>query len=97
MLAQLTEDYFSDPNWIYERKLDGERCLAFRNKDGGQLLSRNQQDPKEQLASPEQGQAPFADQGLPANDVHWVQPRLIAQIRFEEWTDSGKLRQPRCQ
>jgi bifunctional non-homologous end joining protein LigD len=44
MLAQLTRDYFSDPDWIYERKLDGERCLVYR--DGGRirLLSRNQQN-----------------------------------------------------
>lgn len=42
MLAKLTKDYFSDPDWIFERKLDGERCLAFRNGDQIQLLSRNQ-------------------------------------------------------
>jgi bifunctional non-homologous end joining protein LigD len=40
-LATLTDRRFSDPKWIFERKLDGVRCLAFR--DGGQLrlLSRN--------------------------------------------------------
>jgi ATP-dependent DNA ligase len=26
MLATLTHDRFSDPQWIFERKLDGERC-----------------------------------------------------------------------
>lgn len=31
MLATLAHDPFSDPDWIFERKLDGERCLAFRN------------------------------------------------------------------
>jgi bifunctional non-homologous end joining protein LigD len=41
-LATLTQDRFSDPAWWYERKFDGERCLAFR--EGGQvrLLTRNQ-------------------------------------------------------
>src|SRR6266545_742848 len=29
MLATLTDQRFSDPGWIFERKLDGERCLAF--------------------------------------------------------------------
>ena len=29
-LATLTKDRFSDPGWLFERKLDGERCLAFR-------------------------------------------------------------------
>ena len=40
-LATLTDERFSDPDWIFERKLDGVRGLAFR--DGGQmrLLSRN--------------------------------------------------------
>ena len=42
-LATLTRDRFSDPAWIYERKFDGERCLAYR--DGGQLrlMTRNHQ------------------------------------------------------
>ncbi len=25
---------------------------------------------------------------------HWVKPKLVAQIRFTEWTDDGKLRHP---
>jgi len=41
MLATLTEDYFSHPEWIYERKLDGVRLLAFRNGPKVRLLSRN--------------------------------------------------------
>jgi DNA ligase D-like protein (predicted ligase) len=41
MLATLTDQRFSDENWIFERKLDGERCLAFRNGDAVRLMSRN--------------------------------------------------------
>lgn len=41
MLATLTEERFSHPEWIFERKFDGERCLAFRDGDRVQLLSRN--------------------------------------------------------
>ena len=44
MLATLTKKRFSSPDWIYERKLDGERCLAFRSGDKTRLLSRNQRD-----------------------------------------------------
>lgn len=41
MKAVLTDARFSDPDWIYERKLDGIRCIAVR--DGGEvkLWSRN--------------------------------------------------------
>lgn len=42
-LATLTEDRFSDPRWIFERKFDGMRCLAFRDGDAIRLLSRNRQ------------------------------------------------------
>ena len=41
MLATLTEKRFSDPAWIFERKLDGERVLAFRRRGRVRLLSRN--------------------------------------------------------
>jgi len=27
-------------------------------------------------------------------ETHWVSPRLVAQIKFSEWTDSGSLRHP---
>jgi bifunctional non-homologous end joining protein LigD len=41
MKAVLWDEPFSDPGWIFERKLDGVRCLAHRY-DGGavQLVSR---------------------------------------------------------
>ena len=40
-LATLTRDWFSDPAWIFERKLDGERCLAFGRGGHVHLLTRN--------------------------------------------------------
>ncbi len=40
-LAMLTNERFSDPEWIFERKLDGVRGLAFRDGDQVRLLSRN--------------------------------------------------------
>jgi DNA ligase D-like protein (predicted ligase) len=41
MKAVLTEDRFSDPDWIYERKLDGIRCVAIKADQRVRLLSRN--------------------------------------------------------
>jgi DNA ligase D-like protein (predicted ligase) len=41
MLAKLTHDHFSDPDWVFERKLDGERCLAFVRSGEVTLKSRN--------------------------------------------------------
>jgi bifunctional non-homologous end joining protein LigD len=42
-LATLTKDRFFDPAWMYERKFDGERCLAYRDRDGVALMTRNRQ------------------------------------------------------
>ena len=43
-LATLTRERFSDPEWLYERKLDGERCLAFCGPAGVTLKSRSKHD-----------------------------------------------------
>jgi bifunctional non-homologous end joining protein LigD len=43
-LATLTRDRFSDPAWIFERKLDGERCLGFAGPSGVRLLSRGRRE-----------------------------------------------------
>ncbi len=41
MLATLTDRRFSDNDWLFERKFDGERCLVFRKGGKVHLLSRN--------------------------------------------------------
>src|SRR5207247_4522042 len=41
MAATLTEERFTGPEWIFERKLDGIRMLAFKNGSDVKLYSRN--------------------------------------------------------
>ena len=41
MAATLTQERFTGPEWIFERKLDGIRVLAFKDAKGVRLLSRN--------------------------------------------------------
>ena len=41
MAATLTQERFSGPEWIFERKLDGIRLLAFKHGADVRLLSRN--------------------------------------------------------
>lgn len=43
MLATLTHEYFSDKDWIYERKFDGERCIIVKKGKNVQLYSRSKQ------------------------------------------------------
>jgi bifunctional non-homologous end joining protein LigD len=40
MKAVLSDHPFSDPDWLFERKLDGIRCIAIRDGSGVSLMSR---------------------------------------------------------
>src|SRR3954471_22925826 len=42
MAATLTKERFTGPEWIFERKYDGIRALAFKQGKTVRLLSRNQ-------------------------------------------------------
>ncbi len=42
MAATLTRERFQSPEWVFERKLDGIRVLAFKHGRSVQLFSRNQ-------------------------------------------------------
>jgi bifunctional non-homologous end joining protein LigD len=40
--------------------------------------------------------SPFAEPIKPrVAGAHWAEPRLVAQVGFQEWTRAGRLRQPR--
>ena len=46
------------------------------------------------LGALERPASPFVEQPKPNERPHWVEPRLVAQVRFTEWTADGKLRHP---
>lgn len=45
------------------------------------------------LAALEQDKSPFADTPR-LKGVHWVKPKLLAQVKFAEWTETGSMRHP---
>jgi ATP-dependent DNA ligase len=47
------------------------------------------------LAELETPTSPFEGTSMPRTGVHWVKPKLVAQIAFTEWTQEDKLRHPR--
>jgi DNA ligase D-like protein (predicted ligase) len=50
----------------------------------------------DELERRERSKSPFGA-GDPPRSAHWVEPELVAEIGFAEWTRDGKLRQPRYQ
>jgi bifunctional non-homologous end joining protein LigD len=73
---------------------DGE--LRFAGKVGTGYGERELAKLTRVLAPLEQATPPVADtMGLSPRGVHWVRPKLVAQVGFGEWTPDGKLRHPR--
>lgn len=70
--------------------------FVFAGKIGTGFNSKLLQALREQLSEIEVPAAPFSKgEGLPRKGVHWVQPQLVVQVAFMEWTSHGKLRHPR--
>src|SRR4029079_6022188 len=42
----------------------------------------------------EREHSPFQHPPKTQMPVHWVEPRLICQVRFQEWTSDGRMRHP---
>ena len=96
MLATLTHDPFEDEAWIVERKLDGERVLAFVDDDGDvRLLSRNRKELNDSYPEIEEALAVRAPAGCVldgevvafdaegVSDFQRLQPRMQASSREE--------------
>ena len=47
-----------------------------------------------QLKKIERKTSPFSNAVDSNTKAHWVEPRLVAQVRFTEWTRDGVMRQP---
>ncbi|MGH2654689.1 MAG: non-homologous end-joining DNA ligase [Actinomycetota bacterium] len=74
-------------------------ALAYAGKVGtgyNELLLRDLRAELDRLG---RADAPFTRniENLPRKDVHWVEPTLVAQVGFAEWTRDGRLRHPRFQ
>ena len=85
-LGALLVGYYSD---------DG-KPLIYAGKVGTGYTRETLLDLRQRLDRLEQEDCPF-DEGQPPRgaNVHWVRPRLVAEIAFGEWTQNGLLRQPR--
>ena len=74
---------------------DGHR-LRYAGKVGTGFDRRTLERLAGELARRERASSPFDEGGAP-RDAHWVEPELVAEVGFAEWTRDGKLRQPRYQ
>jgi ATP-dependent DNA ligase len=74
---------------------DGED-FTFAGKIGTGFDTRMLIDLRSRLDKLEIPKPPFTKgKGLPRIRAHWVQPEIVVQVAFIEWTTHGKLRHPR--
>jgi bifunctional non-homologous end joining protein LigD len=72
---------------------DEQGVLRYAGKVGAGFAEATLQRLSKRLAGLGRRQPPFAD---PPREraAHWVEPRLVVEIQFSEWTADGRLRQP---
>jgi bifunctional non-homologous end joining protein LigD len=69
--------------------------LVYAGKVGSGLAGRLLADLEHRLEARPRKTMPF--EAVPPEHrrgVHWVEPDLVAQVEFSEWTDEGRMRQP---
>ena len=70
--------------------------FVFAGKIGTGFDTKLLLDLRQRLDALAQTHSPFTKaKGLPRLRAHWVQPAIIVQVGFIEWTVHGKLRHPR--
>lgn len=69
--------------------------LIYAGKVGTGYDNTTLQHLGKQLSTLETSKCPFVGNEMPHRGVHWVKPKLVAEIGFTEWTPGGKLRHPR--
>ncbi len=74
---------------------DEDGALQFAGKVGTGFTQRSADALRARLDRMERRTAPFAN---PPREwrrwrAHWVEPALVAEVAFSEWTDDGRLRQ----
>jgi bifunctional non-homologous end joining protein LigD len=74
---------------------DGQGQLRYVGRTGTGFSERSLKELHKKLTALEQSQSPFVNPptGTDAHGVHWVKPRLVAEVAFAEWTNDGLLRQ----
>jgi bifunctional non-homologous end joining protein LigD len=70
--------------------------LRFAGRVGTGFDAKSLDDLARRLGPLERESPPFVDppRGRDARGVHWVEPRLVAEVAFTEWTEDGQLRHP---
>jgi bifunctional non-homologous end joining protein LigD len=68
--------------------------LRYIGHTGGGFNDRALTDMRSLLEPLVQGTCPFRKAPKTNAPVHWVKPTLVCEVKFQEWTEDGSMRQP---
>ena len=68
--------------------------LVYAGHTGGGFSRATLADMYRRLKTLERKSCPFVKQPRTNERAHWVRPRVVVEVKFNEWTAEGKLRQP---
>jgi ATP-dependent DNA ligase len=92
MAATLTQERFTAPEWLFERKFDGIRLLAFKKGSDVQLFSRNHLPQNMPAISDAIRQLPH-DELILDGETTWPGGRVSYHVFDVMWIDGRDLRQ----
>jgi bifunctional non-homologous end joining protein LigD len=73
---------------------DTDGKLIYAGHTGGGFSGASLHQMYELLHPLERKTAPFSTTPKTNEKPHWTEPRVVVEVRFNEWTRDGKLRQP---
>jgi bifunctional non-homologous end joining protein LigD len=73
---------------------DDDGNLIYAGHTGGGFSRATLTDMYRRLRPLERKSCPFVKQPRTNEKAHWVSPRVVVEVKFNEWTAEGKLRQP---
>ena len=68
--------------------------LVYAGHTGGGFSRKSLEEVYRRLKPLERSSPPFSTKPRTNEKPHWVEPKVVAEVRFNEWTRDGKLRQP---
>jgi bifunctional non-homologous end joining protein LigD len=73
---------------------DDQGRLVYAGHTGGGFTRASLEDTYRRLAPLERKTSPFATPPRTNEKAHWVRPQVVVEVKFNEWTADGRLRQP---
>jgi bifunctional non-homologous end joining protein LigD len=73
---------------------DADGSLAYAGHTGTGFTREMLRELHRRLARLERKTPPFSDHPRTNEPAHWTTPKVVVEVRFNEWTAAGKLRQP---